>query len=80
MRSEVDNQTVFIGIKDKHQPDDGSETLIPEYLSSTWQTYTIDLGNFLGANLVEIYIPIEFVFKGYESGETIYFRNVQYLP
>jgi hypothetical protein len=80
MRSDTDNQTVFIGIKDKNQPDDGSETLLPVSLSSTWKTYVFDLSKFRGANLAEVYLPTEFVFKELTNGLTLYFRNIQYLP
>jgi exo-beta-1,3-glucanase (GH17 family) len=80
MKGLLENQIVYIGIKDRNQPDDGSETLLPVPLTSQWNTYTFDLKKFIGANLARVYIPIEFVFKGYPEGETIYFRNVQYLP
>ncbi len=81
MRSELENQTVFIGLKDKNQPDDGSETLLPASLASEWKTFIFDLPDFTGADLREIYIPIEFVFRGNNNSvETIYFRNIQYLP
>ena len=79
MRGEFGGERVYIGIKDRFQSDNGEETLIPVKLNDAWQTYTFDLSSFRGATLTDIYIPIEFVFKNVGS-ETIYFRNVQYLP
>ena len=81
MRGDLDNQTVFIGLKDIHQSDDGSETLLSADLTSEWKTYIFDLNEFVGAELSQIYIPIEFVFREKNnSTEKIYFRNIQYLP
>ncbi len=80
MRGEADNQTVFIGLKDNQQPDDGSETTLPVKVSSDWKTYNFNLNDFRGADLTRVYIPLEFVFKGYPAGETITFRNIQVLP
>lgn len=79
LRGELGGEVVFIGIKDRLQPDNGSETLIPVKLTSDWQTYTFDRNLFIGVDPTDVYIPIEFVFK-HVGAETIYFRNVQYLP
>ena len=79
MRGETGGELVYIGIKDSHQYDDGQEMLIPVTLSDTWETYTFPLKDFRGALLSNIYLPIEFVFKNI-GAETIYFKNVQYLP
>ncbi len=79
MRGERSGEVVYIGIKDRLQRDDGTETTIPVTLTTEWKTYKFDLREFSGARLTDIYIPIEFVFKNIGS-ETIYFRNIQYLP
>ena len=79
MKGEAQGQTVYIGIKDKSQPDDGTETTVRTILSSDWETYTFNPGEFWGADLTKIHIPIEFVFP-FNGEETVNFRNVQYLP
>ncbi|MFT3892762.1 MAG: glycosyl hydrolase family 17 protein [Anaerolineales bacterium] len=81
MRGESNDQVVLVGLKDSSQKDDGSETLVPISLSSKWATYTLDLDTFIGADLTQVYIPVEFVFRENNTEtETIYFRNIQYLP
>ena len=75
---------VYIGIKHRNQPDNGRETKIPLTLTTAWKEYQIDLNQFGGwDNLLQgVYIPIEFVFgpTTNNKNETIYFRNIQYLP
>ncbi len=79
MRGEDGGEVVYIGIKDRLQADNGKETLIPVVLTDTWETYTFSLSEFVGARSTQIYIPIEFVFKNI-GAETIYFKDVKYLP
>jgi hypothetical protein len=78
MRGKKGGEQVAIGIKDKNQLDTGMETKKKVVLTSAWKTYTFKLSSFTGVNRALIYIPIEFVFAN--KPETIYFRNVQYLP
>jgi hypothetical protein len=78
LRGDFGNETVYIGIKDWLDPDDGTEVTVPIQVTSGWKTYTFDLSTFFTADLKHVYIPTEFVFKG-PSAETVYFRNVQYL-
>jgi exo-beta-1,3-glucanase (GH17 family) len=80
MRGELGGETVYIGIKDKYQPDNGSEIKLPVRLSADWRSYTFDLQEFRRVDLSAVYIPIEFVFENFVSAKTIYFRNIQYLP
>ncbi len=79
MRGQNGGETVSIGIKDKNQPDTGYETKKSVALTTAWKTYTFYLPDFTGADRTQIYVPIEFVFAG-PAAQTIYFRNVQYLP
>jgi len=70
-------QTVDIGIKDKNQPDDGTETKVTVVLTSSWRTYAIPLSSFTGANLSQLYIPAEFVFAN-GNPITAWVRGVRY--
>jgi hypothetical protein len=80
MYGETGNERVYIGMKDATQPDDGREIKILQRLSSQWQTYTFALQDFIGVDLSKVYIPVEFVFQNNIGPETIYFRNIQFLP
>ena len=66
-----------IGIKDSAQPDDGSETKVTLQITGQWQTYTIPLSSFSGADLKHVYVLAEFVFGGTQS-QTVRVRNIKY--
>ncbi len=72
-------ERLSIGIKDRDDPDDGSETKIPVTLATEWQTCRFPLTRFISANLTQLYVPAEFVFEPEASAEIVYFRNVRYL-
>lgn len=79
LRPAVDGQCVRIGIKDKNQPDDGSETTAQQCLSAGWSTITLPLDTFTHADLSHLYIVFEVLFQG-SSGATLEVRNVRYSP
>jgi hypothetical protein len=77
LRGQVDTESVSIGIKDKSQLDDGSETKVPVFdLTTDWKPFTFPLSKFTGANLHTLYVVIEFVFAG--TPATVCARNIQY--
>ncbi len=51
LRAAVDGQCVSIGIKDKNQPDNGSEVTVQQCLKAQWSTITLPLDAFTGADL-----------------------------
>jgi hypothetical protein len=56
-------ERLWVGIKDKNQLDDGTETKIQVAgITTSWQTKTYTLTSFTGCDLTKIYIPAEFVF------------------
>lgn len=75
----VDGQCVRIGIKDKNQPDDGSETTVQQCLNAGWSTITLPLDAFTHADLSHLYIVFEVLFQG-SSSVTLEIRNVRYSP
>ena len=80
LRGEMGGEKVYIGLKDKTQPESSTETKILVQLTSAWKTYTFDLVKFSGVDMSKVYIPIEFVFLDQTDPETIHFRNIRYLP
>lgn len=79
LRGETGTESLFVGIKDNLDPDDGSETkLLVEGLSQEWETIQFSLRDFPTADLSSLYVVIEFVFSG-RSAKTVYFRDVKYL-
>jgi hypothetical protein len=77
MRAAVDGQCVRIGIKDKNQPDDGSETSVQQCLTTQWSTIAIPLSAFSRVDLKRLYVVFEVLFQG-SSSVTIEIRNIRY--
>jgi hypothetical protein len=79
LRATTPNASVKIGMKDKDQPDDGSETKIRVAVSTVWETKSFAIKDFIGMKSSQVYIPIEFVFEEGMPPQTIYFRDVQFV-
>jgi len=80
LQGQVGGESVSIGIKDKNQPDDGSETKVPvSGLTTDWKHFTFPLSKFTVADLHKLYVVIEFVFAG-GTPATVCARNIQYVP
>ncbi len=72
--------TIDIGLKDAFDPDDGREARVKiGGLSAEWKAYEFPLASFTTADLRNLYVVIEFVFSG-PTAQTVYVRNVRYLP
>lgn len=79
LRTDTAGAGLSIGMKDKDQPDNGTETKIRVTPTKTWTTNTFHLTNFTGTQLSAIYVVIEFVFEPNDPPQTVYFRNVRLL-
>jgi len=77
LHAAVDGQCVRIGVKDKNQPDNGSETTVPRCLTAQWSTITLPLNTFTGADLAHLYVVFEVLFQG-SSSATLDVRNIRY--
>jgi hypothetical protein len=80
LKGEKGGELVNIGIKDNTNPDDGSEVRITVQVTSDWKTYALPLSQFTTADLTRLYVVAEFVFEPGWPPETVYFRNIRYLP
>jgi hypothetical protein len=80
LKGEKGGELINIGIKDNTDPDDGSEDKITVQVTSEWKTYTFPLSQFANADLTRLYVVAEFVFEPGWPPETVYFRNIRYLP
>ena len=70
-------KTIELGIKDKNQPDDGTETKVKVLLTTNWRTYTIPLSRFTRANLAQVYVVTEFVYAD-SAPITAWVRGIHY--
>jgi len=70
---------VSLGIKDRTQPDDGTETKAQECLnSSNWSAISVPLTAFSGADLTQLYVVFEVVFSNVVG--PIQLSNIRYSP
>ena len=74
-------KTVQVGIKDKTQPDGGSEVTVRVTLTADWRTYAIPLSIFSQdapkVDLRQVFDIVEFVFAGAQP-ITAFVRDVRY--
>lgn len=79
LRGHQGSESVWIGIKDNTDPDDGSEVqVLVSNLTKNWETYELPLSQFYTADLQRLYVLVEFVFENQPA--TVYFRDIYYLP
>jgi hypothetical protein len=62
MKGATGSEQIQIGIKDKTDPDDGSETKRTVALRNTYSEYSFPLRDFATADLQNLYVVTEFVF------------------
>lgn len=79
LKGEYGGEIVEVALKDKYDPNDGSETkyLIKD-LPNKWKTYKIPLKEFKTADLEEIHVVTVFVFTG-DMPRTVYFKNIKFI-
>jgi glucan 1,3-beta-glucosidase len=79
LRAAADGQRVWLGIKDRSQPDNGGELTIQETLTTNWRTVALPLSLFANVSRRHLYIVLEVVFQG-TAAETVQLRNLRYSP
>lgn len=83
MKGSKGREVVYISLKHKNQPDSRTEAKLRVTLTDQWATFEFPLERFAGwKNLFEnVFAPIQFTFESdIDQDETIYIRNIQYLP
>lgn len=79
LKGKVGGETLEIGLKDKHDPDNGREKKLKiNNLTNEWQSYQFELTKFHTADLKTLYVVTEFVFTGPQA-RTVQFRNIKFL-
>jgi hypothetical protein len=77
MKGAKGGENVDIGIKDRTDPDDGSETKKTVTLTNTYSEYRFALDEFRTANLQYLYVVTEFVF-GENSPCTVFVNSIKF--
>ncbi len=76
LKREKGGKKVSIGMKDKDDPNNGTETKETITLTSGWKAYNFLTASFKTADLTKIHVPIEIIF-GKEKA-TVYCRNIKF--
>ena len=79
LKGEAGGERVLVHMKDKDDPDDGSQTDLELVLSDQWQTYDIDLARFETAELGSLYIPLGFLFIDQYEPVAFRIRNARFI-
>ena len=79
LRAGKDGERVWLGIKDRSQPDNGGELTIEETLTTRWTTVALPLSLFANVDLRHLYVVFEVIFQG-TAAETVQMRNLRYSP
>ena len=79
LRASTNGQRVRLGIKDRSQPDNGTEITVEQTLTTHWTTVALPLSLFAHVDLRHIYVVFEVVFQG-PAAETVQLCNLRYSP
>jgi exo-beta-1,3-glucanase (GH17 family) len=79
LRAGANGQCIALGIKDRTQPDDGSEIRVQRCLRTEWTTVVLPLSLFTNVDLTHVYVVFELIFQG-PSSATVQVRNIRYSP
>lgn len=81
MKGTIGGEGVLIGMKDKDDLDDGTETKKTVYLTQDWKIYEFTLSDFTTCDLTKVYVVTEFVFPSGSSNNavTIDIKNISIL-
>ena len=79
MKGKQGGEQFSLHIKDRDDPDDGSQTNMPVTLTDEWQTYEFDLASFENADLEKLYVVAGFLFVDERGPVSFSVRNITYL-
>jgi hypothetical protein len=77
MKGDVGGEAVKVHVKDRDDPDDGTQTNVELILTDDWQVYEIDLDRFATAELGTLTVVLGFVFA--QEPQSFSIRNARYL-
>ena len=77
MKGDIVGESVLVHVKDRDDPDDGTQTNVELVLTDDWQVYEIDLDRFETADLSALTVVLGFVFA--QEPQSFSIRNARYL-
>ena len=79
MKGDIGGERFSVHVKDRDDPDDGTQTDIPVILTDAWQTYDFDLASFETADLGKLYVVAGILFYQQPKAVSFSVRNITYL-
>ncbi len=77
-RGSVGGEVLLLNMKDKDDPDDGSQTNIEVVLSDEWQTFEFDLAEFDNADLASLNLVLGFLFIQQQEAVSFSIRTARF--
>ncbi|MEN2281448.1 hypothetical protein AAGF08_04860 [Algoriphagus sp. SE2] len=77
LRGVKGGEKIAVGLKDKSNPTDGSETKVPLTLTNEWETYEIPLSSFAPTRLEELFIVTSIIVENQAC--TIEVESIEFL-
>ena len=62
LKGDADGETISVHMKDRDDPDDGTQTDIELQLTDQWKRYELDLADFKTADLEKLHVVLGFLF------------------
>jgi len=72
-------ERLLLHLKDKHDPDDGSQTNVEIVLSDQWEMYEFDLTRFENANPSELHVVLGFLIEDQNEPLSFALRTVRFV-
>lgn len=76
LKGDRGDETIRVHMKDRDDPDDGSQTDIELRLTDQWKSYEIDLAAFENADPSKLHIALGFLFGG--QAQSFWIRNARF--
>jgi hypothetical protein len=79
LKGSLGGENLNLHLKDKDDPDDGSQTNIELVLTDQWQTYDIGLNRFVNADLSKLFVVTGFLLVQQHEPISFWVRNVRFI-
>ena len=79
LKGDLGGESILVHMKDKDDPDDGSQTNIKLVLTDQWQTYEIDLARFENADVSKLNVVTGFLFLDQFEPVSFSIRNARFI-
>ena len=79
LKGDLGGESILVNMKDRDDPDDGSQTNIELVLTDQWQSYEVDLARFENADLSKLTIVTGFLYLDQFEPVSFSIRNARFI-